>query len=105
MRKDRIKEMLVESPNDSFLHFALAKEHEKEEDFEQAIEEYEFIMQADPKYVGLYYHLAAAAIEMDKDPDYIKAIYEKGIEIANDQKDQHSVAELKNAYVNWEMEN
>lgn len=103
MRMDRIKQMLEESPNDSFLHFALAKEYEKIDDFENAIVEYEFILKEEPEYVGLYYHLAAAATEIEKEEDYIKAIYEKGINIAQEQNDQHSLAELRNAFTNWEL--
>lgn len=103
MRKQRIIEMLQESPLDSFLHFALAKEHEKEENWIDAIECYEWIRNHDENYVGLYYHLAAAAIEIEKDPTYITDVFLQGENIALKINDQHALAELKNSKMNWEM--
>jgi len=103
MRKERIKAMLVESPNDSFLHFAMAKEWEKEEDFMAAVEEYEWIVTNDPQYVGVYYHLAHAAIELEKEDDYISKVFTDGIKMAQGQNDQHAKAELQNAKMNWEI--
>ena len=103
MRKERITSMLAESPNDSFLHFAMAKEWEKEENFEKAIAEYEWIVQNDPSYVGVYYHLAHAAIEMEMEENYIAKVFTDGINVALSQNDQHAKAELQNAKVNWEI--
>ena len=103
MRKESILSLLKESPNDSFLHFALAKEFEKEADFKKAIQEYEWIRENDPAYVGLYYHLAAAAIELDQDENYISAVFRQGVEVAMKLNDHHALGELKNAQVNWEM--
>lgn len=99
-----IKDMLAESKNDSFLHFALAKEHEKEENFEAAILEYEWIRENDREYVGMYYHLGAAAIEDERDEDYIEQVYKEGEACAQKLNDQHALAELKNAYMNWDLE-
>lgn len=103
MRKKHIQEMLQESPNDSFLHFALAKEFEKEKDYDQAISEYEWIVSNDPEYVGVYYHLAHAAIEIEKEESYIIKIFEDGISVADNQRDLHAKAELQNAKINWEI--
>ena len=104
MRKDRILNMLEASPKDSFLHFALAKEYENEENWAKAIEEYEWIRSNEPKYVGMYYHLGAAAIEDEREETYIREAYEQGITIAKEQKDNHALAELQNSFMNWEME-
>lgn len=104
MRKNLILDMLKESPNDPFLHFALAKEYEKEEDWSQAVNSYKWIHKNQVDYVGMYYHLALALIELDSPAEEIKAIYEEGIKIATDQGDQHAKAELQNAFLNWEME-
>lgn len=103
MRKTHILNMLKDSPNDSFLHFALAKEHEKEDDFEAAVEEYEWIVENDPAYVGVYYHLAHAAIEIEKEDRYIEKVFSQGIQTADKQSDQHAKAELQNAKMNWEI--
>ncbi len=103
-RKDQIISMLKDEPTSSFLHFALAKEYEKLNDFEEAIKEYEWIRTHDQEYVGMYYHLAAAAIEMDKDEAYIEAVFKEGEAYAQKLGDQHAFAELQNAHMNWEIE-
>ncbi|MEL7161727.1 MAG: hypothetical protein AAFN92_13285, partial [Bacteroidota bacterium] len=56
-RKDQILSMLEASPKDSFLRFALAKEHEKAGADAGARSVYEAIVADDPEYVGTYYHL------------------------------------------------
>jgi len=99
-----ISNMLKESPDDPFLHFAMAKEHEKEEDWASAVNSYRWIHSNKSDYVGMYYHLAAAMIEIGAPADEIKTVYEEGIKVATDQGDQHSKAELQNAFMNWEME-
>ncbi len=103
MRKQHITNMLDESPQDSFLHFALAKEYEKEDNYEQAVSEYKWIVENDPEYVGVYYHLAHAAIELELESEYIESIFNNGISIAKGQNDQHAKAELQNAKMNWEI--
>ena len=95
--------MLKNAPKDSFLHFALAKEYEKENNYENAIKEYEWIVENDPQYVGVYYHLAHAAIEIEKDSEYILKVFDDGISISSEQKDLHAKAELQNAKLNWEI--
>lgn len=103
-RKKQILSMLKDAPSDSFLHFAMAKEHEKEENFEKAIEEYEWIRAHDKDYVGIYYHLAAAAIEIEREEEYIEAVFKEGEACAQRLGDQHALAELKNAHMNWDIE-
>ena len=103
-RKAQIEQMLADNPNDSFLLFALAKEYEKEEDWESAIEQYNKLAESDPSYLGRYFHHAAALIEIEGDESEIKQIYRQGIELANDTQDHHAKAELQNAFMNWEME-
>lgn len=105
MRLNMIQDMLEESPEDTFLHFALAKEYEKMGEHNKALIPYEWIRENDPDYVGMYYHLAAVAIELDKPAEYIVKAFEEGVACANKLGDHHALAELKNAYMNWEMEN
>jgi len=96
--------MLKEDPSSSFLHFAIAKEHEKEDNFELAIRSYEWIRTNDKDYVGMDYHLAAAAIEMEEDEEYIESVFLEGEACAQRLGDQHALSELKNAHMNWDIE-
>jgi len=56
-RIDQLQAFLKESPKDSFITFAIAKEHEKANDLVQAEAYYRSIEQNEPEYVGMYYHL------------------------------------------------
>lgn len=106
MHTDRLLqllEMLEESPTDSFLLFATAKEYESLDDPEQALDYFQLLMKTDPAYVGLYYHLGKLLEKQDRG-DEAAGIYRKGMEVAKAQNDRHSYNELSGALLNLEME-
>ncbi|GLR15703.1 tetratricopeptide repeat protein [Portibacter lacus] len=94
--------LLKDSPNDGFLLFAIAKEYEGQEDFENALSYYEKLRSIDQDYVGLYFHLGALYAELD-DSDKAMEVYDQGIEIAIKIKDQHALSELKGSKMNLEL--
>lgn len=102
-RLQQLEKLLESSPSDSFLFFAIAKEQEKLNEEEKALDYYEKIVTKDPKYVGTYYHLAKL---YEKREDFEKAleIYEKGMQIARQLGDQHALAELSSAKMNLELD-
>ncbi len=95
-RLNKIKNFLKQSPNDSFLIYALAKEHEKLGDLSTAISTYESLVESDPDYVGTYYHLGKA-YELQNDFPKALEIYEKGMAIAKEIGDKHALSELAGA--------
>ncbi|MEM1123775.1 MAG: tetratricopeptide repeat protein, partial [Bacteroidota bacterium] len=102
-RLSQLMTFLEESPNDSFLMFAVAKEYEKLEELGNAKEYYEKLVANDPNYVGTYYHLGKLH---EEEEELTKAldIYQKGIEVAKKIKDQHALSELMGAKMNLELE-
>ena len=102
-RLTQIKQMLENDRTDSFLMFALAKEHEKLEDFEESIKIYEQLKLSDPNYVGLYYHLASIYSDLGK-RDLALATCKEGIEICKSLNDKHSLSELHNLGMNIEID-
>lgn len=102
-RLSQIESMLREQPNDPFLLFALAKEHEKNEEAKKAIIVFEKLRQLHPDYVGLYYHLAALYAETEQS-NLAKTIYIQGIEVARKQNEHHALSELQNAYTNFQLD-
>jgi len=102
-RISKIKQMLENDKTDSFLLFALAKEYEKLEDFEQAIIIFEKLKTSDAEYVGLYYHLAVIYNEIGKKEQAIKTC-NQGIEVCKRTNDRHSLSELQNLGMNIEIE-
>ena len=95
-RIDQIQEFLKETPNDPFLHYALAQEYYKLNLKTDALNKYTELIEKFPNYVGTYYHLGKLQIEL-KNKEQAMSIFEKGMEIAKEMKDQHSLAELQSA--------
>ncbi|HMU58268.1 MAG TPA: tetratricopeptide repeat protein, partial [Chitinophagaceae bacterium] len=80
-RMERIKQMLVDMPEDSFLQHALALEYIKLGDDGQARQLFETLLNREPGYVGSYYHLAKLLERNGKEAEAVK-VYEKGMEEA-----------------------
>ena len=95
-RLDQLKAFLKDSPNDPFVHYAIAQEYRKIEDLQMAHSKYLELVDNYPNYVATYYHLGKLQIELAKKEEAM-ATFDKGIEIAKELKDQHSLAELQSA--------
>jgi tetratricopeptide (TPR) repeat protein len=99
---DRLKlleNMLIDSPNDSFLLFAYAKEHEKLGDDTLALHTYKKLKNINPEYVGLYYHFGKL-LEKNEQFEEAIAIFDAGISVAKKQNNQHAWSELAGARMN-----
>ncbi|HRI00787.1 MAG TPA: tetratricopeptide repeat protein [Saprospiraceae bacterium] len=103
-RKDQILELLQDSPEDSFLHFALAKEYENEGKPIQAQQAYQWILDHTPDYVGAYYHLAHLYWDQLQDKPAARQTIEAGILVAQRINDPHAASELKSALMNLNLE-
>ncbi len=96
-RIEQIKAFLQSSPGDSFLRHALGLEYVKRDNDPAAREAFEQLLAADPNYVGSYYHLGKT-LERLGERDAAVATYEKGMEIARQQRDMHAYNELQAAH-------
>jgi len=96
-RIDKIKEMLLNSPADSFLQHALALEYIKLGMEADARKLFETILEREPGYVGSYYHLAKL-LERTGETDAAMKVYEKGMEETKKAGDNHAFGELRSAY-------
>jgi len=95
-RIDEIKKMLKTDPNDSFLTYALALEHEKSGDSKEAIRIIEELNRQDPEYIGSYYKLGQL-YENNKKLDKAISVYRSGIKLADKKKDFKAKGELEEA--------
>lgn len=95
-RLNKIKAFLENSPNDPFLLYALAKEHEKLNDEKSAIAQFENLIESHPEYVGTYYHLGKI-YERQNEIEKAISVYENGISIAKKKGDKHALGELASA--------
>lgn len=96
-RIEKLKEFLQNAPGDSFLLHALALEYIKDEDDINARSTFESLLKTDPTYVGSYYHLGKL-LERKGENSHAVEIYEKGMEEARKQGDQHALGELRAAH-------
>ena len=96
MSTDRMRQLLTfleQSPNDSFLTFAVAKEYESLQQWEEALAWYLKITEKDPDFVGVYYHLGKLYERLVQPEQAIKT-YKAGMEAANKAGDRHAYSEL-----------
>jgi tetratricopeptide (TPR) repeat protein len=97
LRIQRLLEMLLEEPNDSFLLYALATEYLKLNDNQKALFYYLETVKSNEEYVGVYYHLAKL-YEVLKDSENAFETYQKGMKIARKIGDNHAFSELQSAF-------
>ncbi|MFK7949839.1 MAG: tetratricopeptide repeat protein [Saprospiraceae bacterium] len=95
-RLEQLQNFLKQMPNDSFVKFALAKEYEKLNDAEKALQYYNDVRTNDPEYVGTYYHLGKLQ-EALNNVEGALVTYNEGIAIAQKIGDRHAWSELAEA--------
>lgn len=95
-RLRKLQAFYEEDPEAPFTRFALAQEHLKEGNVDEALAFFEELVETDPDYVGTYYHLGKLYERLDR-PDDALATYEQGIEVAREQKEQKALSELQDA--------
>ena len=96
LRLDQLLNLHNNNPKDSFILFALSKEYEKAGQLQQARLKFEELLNTDPGYVGLYYHLGKLYEKLG-DSKLAEKTYESGIKTAKEQGDEHSRSELASA--------
>lgn len=88
--------MLREDPNDSFLQYAAALEHEKNSNTAKAIQLLTALLERDSSYLGAYYQLGKL-YETEEENNRAIEIYRAGIELAELQKNFKAKGELSEA--------
>lgn len=102
-RIDQIRQFLQDSPNDSFLRYALAQELQKQGDVEAAKEAYLWLTDNQPSYVATYYHLGKLLIAQGE-KEAALAWFNLGIEHAKAAQELHALSELQSAKLELEYE-
>jgi tetratricopeptide (TPR) repeat protein len=95
-RLEKLLALVADSPADSFLTFALAKEYEGMGQLAEAGTYYQQLHDSEPHYVGLYYHWGKW-FEATNSPDEARRVYALGIQIAREAGDRHAMSELQQA--------
>lgn len=95
-RMEMITEMLVKNPNDTFLNYAAALEHKKNNEIKKAIRIFKKIVSQDPEYLATYYQLGKLLEEVGKTKEAIE-VYKRGRELAKKSNDIKAMGELSEA--------
>ncbi|MEY3323560.1 MAG: hypothetical protein RLZZ417_3143 [Bacteroidota bacterium] len=101
-RLNKLLDLLQESPTDSFILFAVAKEFENLNQQDVALRYYEKLYALNSTYVGLYYHWGKILEDLDQISKALE-VYTLGIDISLKLKDTHAEKELRAAKYNCEM--
>lgn len=89
--------------NDAFSSYALALEYKKLGAFPEAIQWFEKTLQIDGHYLAVFYQLGQLYVSL-KQLEQALSVFDRGIELAMLQQDVKTLAELKNARMNAELE-
>jgi tetratricopeptide (TPR) repeat protein len=95
-RLKMIENMLSTNPNDSFLHYCAALEHEKNGDQAAAIKILRTIVKNDPSYLASYYQLGKLLEQRGKTEEAIDA-YKAGRTVARMRNDSKTMGEISEA--------
>lgn len=102
-RLEQLLALYEQNPDDSFVLFALGKEYEQLGRDDEAERWYRRLVETDPDYLGVWYHLAALVARTGRKEEAL-AFYDEGIRRARAAGDQHTLSELQNARMNLEIE-
>ncbi len=95
-RLEQLQQMLLQEPTDEFLQYAIAIEYFSVNNFEKALNCLHTILNNKPDYLAAYYQ-AGKCYEELKQFENAKAIYTKGIELAQKQNKTKTLNELREA--------
>lgn len=101
-RLNSLLDFLAQEPTDAFTLYAIGMEW-KENNPQKAAEYFEKLVQHHPDYLAAYYQYAEVAIALH-DRTKIIDLFEKGIALAQLQGNFKTLSELKNAYMNWQID-
>ena len=93
-RREQLESMLADSPDDTFLRYALAMELENEDENERSLELHDGLMKDDPPYVPSFFMSGQQLANLDRIAE-AKEMLEKGIEQADAQQNLHAAGEMR----------
>ena len=95
-RLEVLKNMVEQDPGSVFARYGLAMEYVNQGQNEQAVAEFETLLQTDANYGAGYYH-AGRTLEKLGRVEEARSTYQRGIEVTTRTGDQHTRSELQAA--------
>ena len=100
-RIEQLKIFIVENSADTFSRYALGLEYVKEQNFIEAENCFQFLIENHPAYIGTYYQYGKLLQQMGKEEE-AKTIFRKGM-LLTQNTDLKTYSELQNAFTNLEL--
>jgi tetratricopeptide (TPR) repeat protein len=95
-RLDALGAMLAQDPANTFARYGLAMEYANTGRLEEAVKEFEKLLEANENYAAGYFHGGQTLEKLGK-IDEARALYERGIAVTARTGDAHTRAELQGA--------
>jgi tetratricopeptide (TPR) repeat protein len=95
-RLQQLTELLKDTPDDAFLLYAIALEHQSAGDHDQAIAQYEYLLSIHPDYLPVFYQLGGL-YALKGDTMHAEKVYNRGIALASEQNNPRTLSELRSA--------
>jgi Flp pilus assembly protein TadD len=92
-RRDQLQQMLQESPDDTFLLYALAMEQRSAGDDEAALSQLDRVLAVDSDYVAAYFQKGQILAGLDR-PEQARQVLQQGITVAGQVGDAHAAGEM-----------
>jgi len=105
MSEERLKSLLdflKETPEDPFLLYAVAGEYRKSSP-DKSKDYFDLLLDRHPEYLPAYYQAAQLYHELHEIDKAVNT-YREGIALALKQNEAKTLAELRNAFVNFQIE-
>ena len=93
-RRAKLEQMLEKTPQDVFLNFALAMELAKDGRTDEAIAQFDRVLQLNPSYLTAHFQKGSTLIAAGRVPD-ARAALTAGIAAAQASGDVHAASEMQ----------
>ena len=92
-RRERIEDMLAETPDDPELRYALAMEHKSAGDEEAAVRCFRELLAVAPAYVPAYFQTGQLLAQLGRE-DEARGVLQDGVAAARRTGDEHAAGEM-----------
>lgn len=90
----KLQELLLESPDDVFLIYALAMEYLGVKDFAMAAKYFKSVLNLDSTHVPAYFQIGLLYLQLDQE-NQAKEFLELGIKYAQSKNDHKAIREIR----------
>ena len=95
-RLELLQEMTTQNPQNEFTRYGLAQEYANSGRLEEAIAEFNRLLEANPDYAAAYFHGGRALESLSRLED-ARQMYQRGIEVCERTGNQHTGSEMQAA--------